>query len=253
MDEAVNDIVAILTENGVQTRRERAAFVARLRDELGLTFEQIGRQLNVSNQRASQLYRLHGFLGRRAPIFNNLSTRAYRFIEMVASVNKFPEDWQAQPGYVDKLFAILRQMTRQEALRYRHIGQHTMPEIEELLASRGLRFYEAFSLDGEDDADLVNGPSEPETVMREISQALEEAGAKGEFRLWPKGTYKGPYVENADFVMTLSDILADAFEEGWGVANKVTQIAESHHYHHEMGTRYVVAFYADTGPHYSTL
>jgi hypothetical protein len=60
-------------------------------------------------------------------------------------------------------------------------------------------------------------------------------------------------VENADFVMTLSEILADAFEENWDMAENVADIAERHHYHHEMGTRYVVAFYADTGPHYSTL
>lgn len=53
------DIVALLTESGLKTRQERASFVAKLRDRLKLTYWQIGRQLNVSPQRAHQLYGLH--------------------------------------------------------------------------------------------------------------------------------------------------------------------------------------------------
>jgi hypothetical protein len=51
-----SDIVAILTESGLPARRARAAFVAKLRDDLGLTFSQIAAQLHVTKQRAHQLY-----------------------------------------------------------------------------------------------------------------------------------------------------------------------------------------------------
>lgn len=66
MIEEAQDIVAILTESGLRTRRERASFVARLRDQMGLTFAEIGRQLNVTRQRAQQLYVLNGLLQRQA-------------------------------------------------------------------------------------------------------------------------------------------------------------------------------------------
>lgn len=64
-DEA-RDIVAVLTESGLRTRRERASFVARLKEQMGLTFVEIGKQLNVSRQRAQQLYVLNRLLQRQA-------------------------------------------------------------------------------------------------------------------------------------------------------------------------------------------
>lgn len=57
----IDDIIAALCEND-DIRRERAAFVARLRQKHKLPFRQIGRHLNVSKQRAHQLYGLHSAL-----------------------------------------------------------------------------------------------------------------------------------------------------------------------------------------------
>ncbi len=65
MIEEARDIVAILAESGLKTRRERASFVARLK-QMGLSFAEIGKQLNVSRQRAQQLYVLHGLLQNQA-------------------------------------------------------------------------------------------------------------------------------------------------------------------------------------------
>lgn len=62
MNELAADIVAILSESGISARRERAAFVGRLRDRHKLKFRQIGRYLNVTPQRAHQLYALNGLL-----------------------------------------------------------------------------------------------------------------------------------------------------------------------------------------------
>jgi hypothetical protein len=59
VDEEIQDIVEILVEGDTEVRRERAAYVARLRDRMKLPFRRIGRQLNVSRQRAGQLYNLH--------------------------------------------------------------------------------------------------------------------------------------------------------------------------------------------------
>ena len=66
MTEEAQDIVAILTESGLRTRRERSSFVAKLKDQMGLTFAEIGKQLNVTRQRAQQLYVLHRLLQRQA-------------------------------------------------------------------------------------------------------------------------------------------------------------------------------------------
>jgi hypothetical protein len=54
----IEDIIDALCEND-DVRRERAAFVARLRKKHHLGFRQIGKHLNVSKQRAHQLYGLH--------------------------------------------------------------------------------------------------------------------------------------------------------------------------------------------------
>jgi DNA-directed RNA polymerase sigma subunit (sigma70/sigma32) len=65
VNDLVDDIVALLTESGLEVRRERAAFVGRLRDQFGMTFSEIAKQLNVSFQRAHQLYKLHRLFQRR--------------------------------------------------------------------------------------------------------------------------------------------------------------------------------------------
>jgi DNA-binding transcriptional regulator LsrR (DeoR family) len=50
------EIVDFMLEDDEDVRRERAAFVARLRDKHGLKYRQIGRHLNVSRQRAHRIY-----------------------------------------------------------------------------------------------------------------------------------------------------------------------------------------------------
>ena len=59
MSYAAKAIVDFLLENDVPVRKERTAYVTKLRDKMGLSFRRIGKQLNVSPQRAFQLYRLH--------------------------------------------------------------------------------------------------------------------------------------------------------------------------------------------------
>jgi hypothetical protein len=58
----ISAVVDLLTEADNPVRRERAAYVARMRDKLKLPYRTIGRQLNVSRQRAGQLYQLHKLL-----------------------------------------------------------------------------------------------------------------------------------------------------------------------------------------------
>lgn len=62
--EVAADVVAFLSEDGLSPRRERAAFVARLRDKHKLKYREIGKQLNVSLQRAHQLYALNGLFSK---------------------------------------------------------------------------------------------------------------------------------------------------------------------------------------------
>lgn len=53
------EIADILAEDDINPRRDRAAFVGRLRDKHKLKYRQIGKHLNVTPQRAHQLYLLH--------------------------------------------------------------------------------------------------------------------------------------------------------------------------------------------------
>lgn len=57
--EFAKEIAAMLAEDDLNPRRERAAFVGRLRDKHKLKYRQIGKHLNVSTQRAHQLYALN--------------------------------------------------------------------------------------------------------------------------------------------------------------------------------------------------
>lgn len=134
------DIIAILTENGLGTRRERAGFVAKLRDKFGLKYKQIGKQLNVSPQRAHQLYILHKIFSR-------------------------PD------------FAM---------------------ESEDELVSKEF-----------------TAPLPPEDAMQKVAEFFNTNNFRGEFKVWPKGTLPG--AEDYDFSMTVSDYLANAWEEQWDI------------------------------------
>lgn len=90
--------------------------------------------------------------------------------------------------------------------------------------------------------------SSPEGAIQRISEWMNQKGLTGEFKLWPKGTYRGPYPEyaqNADFSMTLSGILADHWEEDFSLQDEFQLLAKSLGYHAEAGTRSSIHFYLD--------
>lgn len=90
--------------------------------------------------------------------------------------------------------------------------------------------------------------SSPEGAIQRISEWMNAKGLTGEFKLWPKGTYRGPYPEyakNADFSMTLSGILADHWEEDFNLQDEFQLLAKSLGYHAEAGTRSSIHFYLD--------
>ena len=253
MDEQIKDIVAVITESGVQTRRERAAFVAKLRDEMGLTFEQIGTQLNVGKVRAAQLYQLNKLFNRRPPAFANLSTRAWHFLENVASYNKFPEGWEESPDMTAKLLNTLAQMTVRECLKFRSCGQQTLAEIEQFMKSRNMSLDRGLGEAMEED-DTPKAPN-PEEAMKQIGDYLVSIGGKpNEFKwFYPAETYKGGYAEGAQFVLVVYGVLNDAFEGdfGWSIPEKVAELAGQNGFHKEMAKPGVAAFYLDDGPSYA--
>lgn len=172
MNADVSAIIAFLLEDD-PVRRERAAYVARMRDKMKLPFRRIGRQLNVTPQRAHQLYLIHKALA--------------------APVAESDETDDINP----KEFATA---------------------------------------------------SSPEGAIQRISEWMNGKGLTGEFKLWPKGTYRGPYPEyaqNADFSMTLSGILADEWEENFNLQDEFQLLAKSLGYHAEAGTRSSIHFYLD--------
>jgi hypothetical protein len=214
--EQAQDIVAILSESGVRTRRERAAFVARLRDEMGLTWGEIGRQLNATPQRAQQLYMLNRFFQQSANSpFANLSTRARNFLNNLAQHVGLPTNWEQDPAQIAKLVHALRNTQRREALKFRNLGARTMREIEDFMRQKGLSFMEAE--DDEDDGIVpkdFTAPAAPDEVMQKVVEFLNQHGFRGQFKMWPKGTYAAQSPEY-DFTMTVSDFFADAWEEHW--------------------------------------
>ena len=250
MDERIKDIVAILTESGVQTRRERAAFVAKLRDEMGLTFEQIGTQLNVGKVRAAQLYALNKLFNKRPQQFANLGTRAWRFLQNVAHWKKFPEGWEESPEAVAKLLNVLAQMTPQECLKFRSCGRTTLAEIEQLLQAHGMSLEHPLGEAMEDD---IPGPSSPDVLIEKLQHHLvNDLGARpNEFKFYLKGTYPGPYAENADVVLSArSGTMAEVFDHG-SYSERIGQLARQLGYHMEHATSSVLCFYLDDGPDYA--
>jgi hypothetical protein len=250
VSEQAADIVAIILETGTKTRRERAAFVAKLRDEMGLSFREIGRQVNVSPQRAQQLYRLNKYFARSANSpFANLSTRARHFLDNVAGYKGLGQDWEQDPAKIAALVHHLTNMTKTEAFKFRQLGQHTFQEIADFMQSQGVQFPWQFEEAMEDDVagkDVTGAAVSIEQGMQQLTRFLNEKGFAGEFKVWPPGTYKGPHAENAEFVITLSEFLADAWEEQWQPVAEFDALAKGLMLHYEMATRSVLTFYRDT-------
>lgn len=248
MDERINDIVAILTESGVQTRRERAAFVAKLRDEMGLTFEQIGAQLNVGKVRAAQLYALNKLFNRRPQQFANLGTRAWHFLQAIARYNKFPEGWEESPEAVAKLLNTLAQMTPRECLKFRSCGRTTLAEIEQLLQSHGMSLDKSFGEAMEEDD--LRGPLSVEVLIQKITEyLLSFGGTPKEFRFFRKGELQHSWTANADLCLSGYGAMAECFDYG-SISDNIAKIAHQNGYHMEHGTSTVLCFYADNGPYY---
>lgn len=141
MDEQIQDIVAVVTESGTKTRRERAAFVAKLRDEMGLTFKEIGRQINVTHQRAQQLYTLHKYFSRsvNSP-FANMSARARTFLDNVAGWMRLGREWEQNPASIARLVHRLTNMSEQEAFKFRQLGKKTYQEVVDFMKEHGVKF-----------------------------------------------------------------------------------------------------------------
>lgn len=228
MTEQAQDIVALLTESGVRTRRERAAFVAKLRDEHGLTFGQIGKQLNVAPQRAQQLYALHKLFQQSANSpFADLSTRARHFLNNLAHHVGLPADWEQHPVHTHRLVYALRNMQRQEALKFRNLGTRTVGEIEDWMKQKGISFMEA-----EEVHDLM-APASVEEAMQKVTHFLNEHGFRGQFKMWPKGTYLGEAPED-DFTLTATNFMGDAWEDRWHAFDELDALLEAVGLHYDV-------------------
>jgi hypothetical protein len=227
--EQAQDIVALLSESGVRTRRERGAFVAKLRDQMGLTWSEIGQQLHVTKQRAKQLYDLNQILQRTAHSpFGELSPYSRNFLNVIACQAGFPKDWEQNPALIGEVIRALTRMRRGEALRFRSVGARTVGELEDFMRQRGIAFTQDVTEAQDDDDDLsvkdVTGPLDPDQAAQAIAEFFNQKGFRGQFKIWPKGTYVPPeqYRSNPwidwggyDFTMSISDFMADAWEERW--------------------------------------
>ena len=118
---------------------------------------------------------------------------------------------------------------------------------------RAHQLYKTFAEAEEDEfepKDLAS-PTSPEEAIQRISQWMNQKGLRGEFKLWPKGTYRGPfpeYAENADFSMTLSGGLSDVWTENFQLQEEFDLVLEGLGYHMEMGTRTSAHFYLNPEP-----
>ncbi len=248
MDDKIQDIVAVLTESGVKTRRERAAFVAKLRDEMGLSFKEIGAQVNVSAQRAQQLYTLNKYFQRSASSpFANMSTRARHFLERVASYHKVGDDWEHSPAGIARLLHALTNMTETEAFKFKQLGRKTYQEVVDFMKENGVKFPYRFeeALEDETGGKDLTPAFDVDGAMQQVARFLNEKGFRGEFKVWAPGTYKGPYAENAEFVVSFGGFLADAWEESWSVRDEFDALVKNLGWHYEMATRSVLTFFKE--------
>ena len=94
----------------------------------------------------------------------------------------------------------------------------------------------------------LTGARTANDAIQLLAQHLNTHGAQGEFKFWPKGTYRGPYPEHsqgADFSMTMSGTLADFWEESPEYGEEFGLVAQGLGYHYEMGSSTSLHFYAD--------
>jgi hypothetical protein len=132
-------------------------------------------------------------------------------------------------------------------LRKRKVPYSKIGKTMHVSRQRAHQLYRSFN-EAEDDIDPkeLASPSSPDEAIQRISQFMNEKGLRGEFKLWPKGTYRGPYPEyaqNADFSLTLSGVLADEWEENFRLQDEFDLVLKSLGYHMEMGTRSSAHFY----------
>lgn len=252
MSDQANDIIAILTETNVRTRRERAAFVAKLRDELKLTWNQIAKQINTSPQRARQLYTFHLFFQRSAHSpFVDLSTRSRHFLDAVACVYGMPPDWEQNQELIHHMAGILRGMTRNEAMKYRSFGQRSFEELDAYLRAKGgtgfLSIGEAEEpgVDSIDPKDFTAAAS-PQEAMQRLVEFMNQHGMQGEFKAWPKGTFRDEGSAYNQFTITLSSFLADAWDEHWNIVYEFDLLARSMGYSYERANRSTLYFFQET-------
>jgi len=251
MSEQAQDIVDILTESNMRTRRERAAFVAKLRDVMHLPWNQIGQQVNVTPQRAQQLYRLNQYLKRSADSpFANLSTRARHFLNNVAVSQRMPDDWEQNPELIAKLSLLLRQMTRRGAMRYRQLGPRTYQEIDTFLRDNGGQGFDSELVEAQrfspqyNPKDYATSVSADIAVQR-ITEFLNRKEMRGEFKVWPKGTYKGGEMPEGAFTITLSGFLADAWQENWAIVGEFDTFVRGLGFGYEMATPSTLHFFQE--------
>lgn len=210
---------------------------------MGLTFPEIAKQINVSPQRAQQLYSLHRFFkpSSNSP-FRDLSTRSRNFLNRVATARKWPENWEEQPAYVTQMFSVLREMPVAERAKYRLAGNRTHAEIDDFLGKQG-SVQEDFG--GEIEAKEFTAPANGEDAMQEVAAFFNQNDLMGEFKVWPKGTFKGPLAENNEFTVTLSGFLGDAWAEGWSLVDDFDNLIRGLGFNYEMGTPTRMDFFRD--------
>lgn len=198
---------------------------------MGLTWGQIGDQLNVSLQRAQQLYSLDKFFQRSAKSpFRDLSTRARNLLNSVAASQRWPRDWESKPELVTQMLAVLRLMPDRELSKFRQAGQRTTNELSDFLTRK---MTEAFG------ADLADSSGKDFTVAEDPNEAIQvvtkffnDHGFMGEFKAWPPGSFKKPD-PNYSFTVTVSDFMADAWMEKWSAFQEFDGLLRSVGYDYE--------------------
>lgn len=132
-------------------------------------------------------------------------------------------------------------------LRKRHVPFSKIGKTMHVSRQRAHQLYRSFAETEEDfEAKDLASPSSPEEAQQKIAEWMNAHQMRGEFKLWPKGTYRGPYPEyaqNAEFSMTLSGLLADEWEENFRIQDEFDLVCKSLGYHYEHGTRSSLHFY----------
>jgi len=196
---------------------------------MGLTWGQIGSQLNVSLQRAQQLYTLNKFFQRsaRSP-FRDLTTRARNLLNSIASSQRWPRDWEDKPELVTQMLALLKAMPERELKKFRQAGKRTTGEVNDFLTRQ---VSEAFG--GEVDPKDFTTAEDPQAVVQLVTKFLNENGFMGEFTAWPPETVKDLNPEY-DFMVVMTPFMADALEERWSAFTELDSVLRSMGYEYDV-------------------